>query len=218
MRKFLTVVLSALILVSLAGCAQNEKPESTTSTADFNISPPSSTVQALSDSDKAEVVAITNALSGALMLGESWTDIAGEGYQYNLSLTTFYCIMNPEYPNEIPAVAYEAFTQKYFDVTVDALRAMDDYDEEKNAYLVSVDISVDRAVTQSADVFVVDSVEMQDDGIVKVQYRSLWGAMAASGDGTDTAFSGNVLFEKNDNNFRVKAVEITGDYSDKYSK
>lgn len=217
MKNILTVILSILVLINLAGCVQNEKPERTIKDDDFNISSPSSTVQSLSNIDKGKIENIAKALSGALMLGESWTDISGEGYKYNLSLTTFYCIMNQGYPNEIPASDYEAFAQKYFAVTVDALRAMDDYDKKKNAYIVSQDISIDRSITQSADVFVMDGVEIQDDGIVKLSYRLLWGGMAASGDGTDTVLAGNILYEKKDNNYRVKAVEVTEDNSDKYS-
>lgn len=216
MKKILAHVMLVAMLISLAGCAQNGKPDSTTSAIDLDKSPPLSSVPALSDIEKSEVEDIAKALSSALMLGESWTDISGEDYKHNLSLTTFYCIMNQGYPSEIPAADYEAFAQKYFMVTVDALHAMDDYNKEKNAYTVSPDISIDRSITQSAEVFVVDGVEIQVDGILMLSYRSLWGGMAASGDGTDTAFAGNILFEKKNNDYRVKAVNVTEDNSDKY--
>lgn len=219
MKTPLLTLAMVTCLAFLVGCQSGNQaasdPTNSSSTESSIVLSQDST--SLTDNDKGEVESIVRALSGSLMLGKSWTSISGEEYKYDLSLTTFYCIMNPNSPAEIPAVDYEAFIQKYFTVTADALHEMSDYDKSKNTYTVSPDILIDRAVTQSAEVLKIDSTELQSDGTVKVMYRSIWGKMASSGDGSDTAFAGNILLEIKNDGYKVKSVEVTEDNADKYA-
>lgn len=219
MKTKLLALATVTCLVFFVGCQTGNQPAAapaSPSATDSSIVSAQDSAS-LSENDRGEVESIVKALSGSLMLSRPWSSISGEDYKYDLSLTTFYCIMNPNSPAEIPAADYEAFMQKYFTVTADALHQMSDYDKAKNVYTVSPDILVDRAVTQSAEVLRIDSIELQADSTIKVIYRTIWGKMASSGDGNDTAFAGNILLEKTQDGYQVKSVEVTEDNADKYA-
>lgn len=155
---------------------------------------------------------IANALNGALMLGYSWEAIAGEQYIYNLSLTTFYCILNPDYPMEIPANEYESFIAKYFDISNFDLKEMQDYNIESNSYIVSPDISVERVAQQTKTYFRIDQIEYID-GIIRVSYHIVWGDMAPeAGMENGAVYVGNIYLDKN-HSYKILEVELVEDNS-----
>jgi len=162
--------------------------------------------------DSGEVEQVINALAGSLMLGHSWDNISGENYRYNLSLITFYCILNPYHPTEIPAVEFEAFIQRYFDIPTSALREMYEYNPENETYVVPVDVSVDRANRQTEEYFRIEQIDYEN-GLVKVLYYTIWGNMAPYENMQNSVvFAGYVLLDKEDS-YRVLRVVLTEDNS-----
>ena len=227
MKKFLVITL-AILLITTTGCtsiggSESEQTESDSTTVSDQISSNESVVSSdISpttsldlDIDETKVENIAYALCGAGMVGQSWTRLEGEEFKYNLSLTIFYCVMNPDYTTQIPAKEYEQFIQGYFDVSTELLHEMDDYNADNDTYEVSSDIVIDSIASQIEDFFKIDSIE-QENGEIKVSYRVIWGPMAASGDGSDTAYAGYILLNENGDYYHINSVNVTEDNSNKY--
>ena len=196
--------LTIIILMALCACGASRINDTPVNAVTSGAAEGST----LSSEDQGKAFKIVNALAGALMVGQDWEKITGDSFKYDLSLMTFYCILNPDYPSEIPASEYEGFIKQYFDVSAINLQETDGYDRVKETYAVSVDISVDRAEKEINDYFRVDDYAFQD-GYIKVDYHTVWGNMAPDASMEDSAvLAGHVLLDK-DNNFRIVKVEVT---------
>ena len=208
MKKSLILLSLMLCILVFSACGRSETSilqNGASEKQETSLSAESTTITE-TDRDMSEKIA--NALAGSLMLGSSWDKITGEDFKYDLSLTTFYCILNPDYPAEIPAVEYEAFIQKYFDISAIELREIYDYNKENETYAVSVDISVERANKQTEEYFRIDQITYED-GQIKVSYHTIWGAMASTEDmQNSTVLAGYVVLDK-DNDYRIVKVELT---------
>lgn len=158
---------------------------------------------------------IAEALLGAGMLGETWTEPWTEESVSDQSLVRFYCMMNPDYKQEIPAKDFELFMHGSFDISTEHIRQIDDYNADKKVYEVSVDVSVPMMQAQADEYFKIDSI-VQKNGKINLSYRTLWGNMAAEGDGSDTVYAGVISFRSAGRFFPVESVTVTEDYSDKY--
>ena len=197
MKKSISVIWVCTLLL-LTACSDNPSPSS------------EAQASTISGSEKeTQAKDITAALLAEGLLSNSWDEPPFED-----DYITFYCALIGDYPEEIPASEFESTLQSYFGLDADALRTNDTYDAEKNVYLVSNDIRA-YADYPYHDYLRIDTIT--DDGDrMTIPYRVLWGDMAESGDGSDTAYAGEVRLVRNGDGYAVDSVMVTEDNSDKY--
>ena len=150
------------------------------------------------------------------MLGTTWNSIEDEMRTYDQGLTRFYCVVTQDYSSEIPAVKFEEVIQSCFDVSTEFLHSIDEYVKNENVYTVSVDTLYYVQNTGRHSDYLEIGASYNEGNEIKIPYRIIWGDMAASGDGSDTAFAGIISLEANGDYYRINGVEITEDYSNKY--
>lgn len=229
MKNIFAVIISSLVLINMVSCAaNNESSSSEQSTASSELLTTSATSESsmATDSfniDEASVRKVVNALCGAGMLGKSWENLEatdnGSLYDFNSEggcpFISFYCVLTPDYPTEISSSIFDPLMQKYFNVSPQFLHKFKDYHSDRSSYWVSPDVSVDIMQSQVKEYFIIDSI-VHENKKITVSYRILWGDMAGSGDGTDSAYEGYVILQKNENIYSVNSVNVTLNDSAKY--
>ncbi len=197
MKKLLVVLFAGLLLLNLLSCGSTKTKFS--SSALYTSSMASVSIP---DVEKIEIQKVVNALFAAGIIGNTWNEVEDEAHKYDQSFLWFYCMMNPNYPSKIPASTFESFIQQYFNVSTHFLQQMAEYNASENNYEVSPDIFLDMASSQIEEFLRIDAISQEKDKTT-VSFRVIWGKMAGSGDGNDTAFAGNVLLEKVNDIYRV---------------
>lgn len=118
-------------------------------------------------------------------------------------------------PNSLLLMNFETWITKYFDLPADLLHHSEEYQEETDSYIISVDISPEQSLQVCQKYFHIDSISLEKDKI-KVDYRILWGDMAPSGHGEESAYEGYLLLNQNLEPYWIDSCIITKDQSNKY--
>lgn len=212
LRLVLILIIGCLLF---AGCI-SIKTLTVSSNGDISDLPASSMASAsIPDAGKIKIQKVINALFAAGMVGDTWNKAEDEAHKDDQSFLWFYCMMNPDYPSKIPAPTFEPFIQQHFNVSTNFLQQMVEYNASENNYEVPPDIFLDMASSQIEEFLRIDAMSQEKDETT-VSFRIIWGNMAESGDGNNTAFAGNVLLEKVNDIYRVQSVEVTENHADKY--
>lgn len=212
MKKLLVILFAGLILLNMLSCGSTKTEFSSSALYTSSIASVS-----IPDAEKIEIQKVINAFFAAGMIGNIWDTVEDEAHKYDQSFLWFYCMMNPDYPSKIPAPTFESFIQQYFNVSTHFLQQMVEYNVSENKYEVSPDILLDMAFSQIEEFLRIDVISQEKDKTI-VSFHVIWGKMAGSGDGNDTAYAGNVLLEKFNDIYRVQSVEVTENYVDKYDQ
>lgn len=107
------------------------------------------------------------------------------------------------------------FWEKYFDLPADLLHHSEEYQEETDSYIISVDISPEQSLQVCQKYFHIDSISLEKDKI-KVDYRILWGDMAPSDHGEESAYEGYLLLDQSLEPYWIDSCIITKDQSTKH--
>lgn len=177
----------------------------------------------LSQEQTKETQQLATSLSAAGFLGTSFQNssdfwekyFAEEETYYIEELLLFYCLYHPNhpvYPEQLAANDFETWITKYFDLPADLLHHSEEYQEETDSYIISVDISPEQSLQICQKYFHIDSISLVKDKI-KVDYRILWGDMAPSGHGEEFAYEGYLLLNQSLEPYWIDSCIITKDQS-----